>query len=221
MPRTPPGPRRHRARRPGAAEGGSWERDPRLQAAPLLRDFPARPGVRPRPRMLSRITRPPKLGYARSWVTWKGFPGGRARVDDEGGIARPGFSCRRAWPTPGVSPARDPEAETPRTTGRALPREAVYDCRKRTAGSAWLRCPICSTLWPEVVSIAPLTVFFGWAHLTPFDTRNAEAQECLPATLSAREVPKKVFLRHHGLRGFPRRGGLDPPCARGTGRLAP
>lgn len=169
----------------------SWERDPRLQVAPLLRDFPARPGVRPRPRMLSRITRPPKLGYARSWVTWKGFPGGRARVDDGGGITRPGFSCRRAWPTPGF-PRPQPVAEAP-GHGRALPWEAVDDCRKRTAGSAWLRCPICSTLWPEVVSIAPLTVFFGWAHLTPFDTRNAEAQECLPATLSAREVPKKVF----------------------------
>lgn len=33
-------------------------------------------------------------------------------------------------------------------------------------------------------------IFFGWAHLTPFDTRNAEAQECLPATLSAHEVPE-------------------------------
>jgi hypothetical protein len=135
------------------AEGGSWERDPRLQAAPLLRDFPARPGVRPRPRMLSRLPARPSLV-----MQGLGLPGRASQGDGPGSMTRAGSpdqgSAVGGPGRPRSVPRPDPGAEAPRH-GRALPREAVNDCRKRTAGSAWLRCPICSTLWPEVVSIAP------------------------------------------------------------------
>lgn len=154
LPRTPSGPRRHRPPTrgwgSGAAGGGSRGRYPRLQGAPLLRYFPARPGVRPLPRFGPGLPVRPSLRFARHRV-YLGLPGGRARVDEEGGIARPGFSCRRAW-RPRVSPRQPPGTEAP-DGRRDLTRGAVDGCRRRTAGSAWLRRPICSTLWPEVVSM--------------------------------------------------------------------
>jgi len=105
----------------GPAEGGSRERDPRLQAAPLLRDFPARPGVRPRPRMLSRITAPAQAwAMPRHWVTWEGVHRGagpgRCRGRDH--QTRVQLSAGLALPQGFLRPPHGREARGPRARGR-------------------------------------------------------------------------------------------------------